>query len=407
MVKKFVFSLQGYYQSFTSSDNKYTLLKMIDTIYKELTVNKNNITTHHKSRKWDKYKKMTNDYELVFTSVQGCPSIASYNSISRSYFKLWEMLHDFKSDIFFPSVVPLKAVFLADAPGGFIEAFINYRKQECHMSLGMDELFGMSLKPTNKIVPNWKIDDAFCVKNNLNLFYGSSGTGNMYNIDNIDELVETVGNQSVNFITADGGFDFSGDFNSQEEMSLRLIISEIYTAIRLQTHGGTFILKIFDIRSQATMKLLYILKVHYEKIFFVKPLTSRPANSEKYVVCTNFNMFNIDKILLDTLRDNVINYSPKHVLKNLDLPDKFILDLVHYNRVYSLHQIGYIMKTISLIDKLTEKEQKELVKHQVTKAVKWCAKYKIPISIQSLQKYKNYFVSGVGVGSMESTVGLT
>lgn len=408
MVKKFVFGLRGYYEESTNDiQRKYDLFKIIDNIYTELTINKNNITSYHKCRKWDRYKKMTNDYELVFTSVQGCPSIASYNSISRSYFKLWEMLYDFNDAVSFPISSSIKAVFLADAPGGFIEAFVNFRKKECGMNYGTDKLYGMSLKPTNKIVPNWKIDKKFCERNNLSLIYGSSGTGDMYDVSNIDDLVSIVGRQSVDFVTADGGFDFSSDFNSQEEMSTRLIISEIYSAIRIQKQGGTFILKIFDIRSHATIKLLYVLKSHYENMFFVKPLTSRPANSEKYVVCTNFNTHTIDQQILDILRSNVINFNPKSVLKDIELPPtKFVLDLVNYNRVYSLHQIGYIVKTISLIDKLSGKEQKGLVKRQVTKAVKWCSKYKIPISLQSLQRYKNYFVSD-DEGSIESTVGCT
>ena len=49
----------------------------------------------------------------------------------------------------------------------------------------------------------------------------------------------------MEIITADGGFDFSIDFNKQETLSIKLIFCQICYAIALQKSGGTFILKIF------------------------------------------------------------------------------------------------------------------------------------------------------------------
>ena len=46
----------------------------------------------------------------------------------------------------------------------------------------------------------------------------------------------------MNYITADGGFDFSVDFNKQEDMSLKLIFSQIIYALFLQKPGGTFVI---------------------------------------------------------------------------------------------------------------------------------------------------------------------
>ena len=44
------------------------------------------------------------------------------------------------------------------------------------------------------------------------------------------------------FITADGGFDYSVDFNKQEEISVNLIFCEILYALILQKQDGCFIL---------------------------------------------------------------------------------------------------------------------------------------------------------------------
>ena len=46
---------------------------------------------------WDKSKKLSNEYELIHLpnkKMRG-QSIAKYEPLSRSYFKLWEMIVDF------------------------------------------------------------------------------------------------------------------------------------------------------------------------------------------------------------------------------------------------------------------------------------------------------------------------
>ena len=63
----------------------------------------------------------------------------------------------------------------------------------------------------------------------------------------------------MDIITRDGGFDFSIDFNNQEQNSVKLIFSQICYALAMQKQGGTFILKIFDIFTKSTLELIYIL----------------------------------------------------------------------------------------------------------------------------------------------------
>ena len=92
----------------------------------------------------------------------------------------------------------------------------------------------------------------------------------------------------MDFITADGGFDFSTDFNAQEESSLNLVFCEIIYAIVLQKKGGSFVLKVFDCFSNVMVELLYLLCYLYDEVSIMKPCTSRSANSEKYIVCKRF-----------------------------------------------------------------------------------------------------------------------
>jgi 23S rRNA U2552 (ribose-2'-O)-methylase RlmE/FtsJ len=398
MVKKIFLRLSGEYdEKFEEDISIDDILSINDAIHEQLVLNKNNITKYHKMKKWDKYKKLTNSYELVFTSSPAYPSISLKNPISRSYFKLWEILQDFKEKLAIIKEPSLKAVFLADAPGGFTEAFINIRQSD------HDELVGMSLKPYNRVIPDWKFGKDFCKRNNLTLFNGKKGTGDLYDIENIDSLVQFVGMSKTDFITADGGFDFSSDFNNQEDMSLRLILCEIYVALLIQKENGSFILKIYDIHNICTIKMIYILKLFYEDLHFTKPLSSRPANSEKYIICTGFYKGNEEryKNILCMLRANIMNYRAMF-LTNLQVPKLFLIDILRYNRVFILNQCVHIIQTLQLIDNNDEQEERDLVKQQVRKAIKWCHKYNMGISIPSLQKYRDYFLP-----SSSPTSGLT
>ena len=87
-------------------------------------------------------------------------------------------------------------------------------------------------------------------------------------------------------------FDFSIDFNKQETLAVRLILTQVLYAITLQSRNGTFILKMFDLFYKPSVEIIYLLSCLYNKVFIIKPNTSRYANSEKYIVCLNFKYEN-------------------------------------------------------------------------------------------------------------------
>ena len=65
-------------------------------------------------------------------------------------------------------------------------------------------------------------------------------------------------------------------------------------ALLLLREGGTFVMKMFDHAQPATQKLLSSLSRVFSMVHLVKPLASRPANSEKYVVARGFLQSMVD-----------------------------------------------------------------------------------------------------------------
>lgn len=363
--------------------SKAELLRHNKDLYDVLQSYKNNITKHYRSKKWDKYKKFANEYELVFTSCFGFPSISTYIPISRSFFKLWEILFDFKSELKLSDEREKTCLFLAEGPGGFVEAFDKYRRK---LGYSKDKLYGVTLKSDDKNIPQWKTKTE-----NFEILYGNDGSGNLYSVENVDSICNALG-PTVDFVTGDGGFDFSSDFNGQEELSFILIASEVYCAISVLKHGGSFVLKIYDIFQDATIKLIYMLANLFQEVHIIKPLTSRPANSEKYILCLGFdqthsNLYSYREQLKQVMRVK------KAGLPDTTYPTYFLQSIVDYNVFYISKQSVSIGKTLAFIEHFNENTEAFMsnLKKQLEKAIRWCHKYSVPVSRDALKEYAKYF----------------
>ena len=234
---------------------------------------------------WDYMKRYTNPYEFIHTIIPGYKnSISKLKPLSRSFYKMIELWKLFKFDeIRSNCVLPsINTFHLAEGPGGFIEATSHIRKNPD------DIYYGMTLINDDPGCPGWKKSNNFLDNNpNVKIIRGEDGTGDLLNLENYKYCKDRFLN-SMDIITADGGIDVSIDFNKQEKLVSKLIISEVIYAVTMQKKGGHFVLKIFDIFSKLTVDLLYLLSSIYAEVYITKPYTSRLANSEKYIICKKF-----------------------------------------------------------------------------------------------------------------------
>jgi 23S rRNA U2552 (ribose-2'-O)-methylase RlmE/FtsJ len=243
------------------------------TLHDQVLATKNEIDRIAPVGHWDDAKKITNTYEYIFLSLlrRQHQSMAAIAPLSRSYFKmieLWDL---------FGLTAPSATVHVAEGPGGFLEAI---QDRTAHRT----PMIAMTLRSSERTIPGWRKSQQFLTNHpSVKVTYGADGTGNLYNLPNQDAFVAAAPTPAQIF-TADGGFDFSADFNGQENTVQRLLIAEAYAGLRTLAAGGTMIIKLFDTKQRATLEFLWILSVCFEKTALVKPQTSRPANSERYWV---------------------------------------------------------------------------------------------------------------------------
>jgi len=184
----------------------------------------------------------------------------------------------------------------------------------------------------------------------------------------------------MDLITADGGFDFSLDFNSQEIVSLKLIYAQICYAIAMQKKNGTFILKVFDLFTKPSLDMLFLLSCLYKKVYIVKPNTSRLANSEKYIICKQFKLESSSSILYEISKTfyYLKNTSNISSILNIDIPYYFINKIEEYNSLFGQTQIENISNTLNLLQNYRTDKIELLKKTNILKCISWCQKYELP-----------------------------
>jgi cap1 methyltransferase len=301
--------------------------------------------------KWEKYKKLHNNFEYIYTSSNKSKNISDIVPISRSYFKLHEILKDFNiNSLEYCSCI-------AEGPGGFINCLLNTNK--------IKQIYGITLLSNDRKIPFWSSK----LFNNQKVYLNKhKNTGDIYNKKTSDDFINKV--KKCDLVTSDGGFDYSTDYNKQELSSYKLIYSEIYIALNIQKDNGSFVLKVFDIFYHKTIQLIYLLYLSYEEVYVYKPTVSRISNSEKYIVCKGFKGFNKEIIeILKKYYNNVDNLY-------LELPRNFIDIIKKYNNIFVDNQINYINEIL----KFNCKNVNERIKNQIKNSKEWCEKYGIPIN---------------------------
>lgn len=166
-------------------------------------------------------------------------------------------------------------------PGGFSE-YVLWRKKWHAKG------FGMTLKGPN----DFKLEDFYAAPSELfEPYYGEGGVdgdGDITRPENISAfrnfVLDNTDHKGVHFMMADGGFSVEGQENIQEILSKQLLLCQFLVGLSVVRIGGHFICKTFDLFTPFSVGLIYLLYCCFERISLFKPVTSRPANSERYII---------------------------------------------------------------------------------------------------------------------------
>lgn len=346
--------------------------------HKELTEMKEKIEPLENNHKWEVLKKKTNPYELVYTQENAdCPSSVAYlKPLSRSYFKMIEMLQVSQFFEKLPkSSNKLRSSHVAEGPGGFIEAFLDRAELN---RIPVQKSLAITLKPTNSHVPGWRRSYQFLQKHpEIKIQYGADNTGDIYIPENQQSFIQSHETLRSHLFTGDGGFDFSTDYENQEKSVYPLLIASAIIGLQVLAPEGTFILKLFDIYSSATQHFLRCVTFCFKEWCLYKPATSRPCNSERYLLCRGFRK--AFPAVLQALTKLQTEWKQHEKYPQVDFfaffSEKERAYLESHIQIFSKLQLENLQKTILLQDTPSSKFD---WKDQYTHAQLWCSVFRIP-----------------------------
>lgn len=255
-------------------------------------------------------------------------------------------------------------IYFADVcagPGGFSEYILWRRKWYA-------KGFGFTLKDDN----DFKLGDFLAGPSEVfHPYYGPKEDGDVYDSENQlafrKLIMSQTKNLGVHFMMADGGFSCDGKENIQELLSKRLYLCQCLVALMIVRHGGHFVTKLFDVFTPFSIGLIYLMNQCFEKISIFKPNTSRPANSERYLICKNKkenveavarHLFHINKQfgILDADQD-VMEIVP---LERLRSDENFFLYMKNSNNKLGEKQIVSLKKLAAYIEDKNLIEEKQM-----------------------------------------------
>lgn len=326
---------------------------------------------------WDDYKKITNPYEYIFLSLNRrmSRSVASRIPLSRSYFKMLELWVGAGLGQEIEQILKGKQLITshaAEGPGGFIEAIHD------SMPGRVQYTQAITLRSTSKSIPGWRKTSAFLNKHpEINITYGADDTGDLLKIENLDNYVERFGANKAHIYTADGGFDFSSDFNAQEETILPLLTAEFYVGMKSIQRGGIILVKIFDTILRPTLELLWLTTRSFREWTILKPRTSRGGNAERYLICKGFLGLSAED---DTFFRQAIECSARGEIIQSFLetkPDRaWLQTMLMLQEAIAYQEAEIILNTLNLIEKPNEKEIRQYIEHNVERSIQWCIEHK-------------------------------
>jgi hypothetical protein len=333
---------------------------------------------------WEYYKKAVNPYEFVYTQKKYADfpeSICILHPLSRSYFKIIEMLEVLQFFKEFARQPLLRSAHVCEGPGGFIEGFLDTASRN---RLTVASSTAMTLKPAQPNVPGWKRAAGFLrAHRNVKVVYGADNTGDLLVYENQNAFLAECAYR-VHFFTGDGGFDFSMDYDAQERTMFPLLVASARIGMEVLAEGGHFVLKFFDFYHEGTRDLLRFLSTQFRSWTLYKPATSRPCNPEHYFLGRGFKRPSAGALaLIRNWTRQMCGPSPPVLQRLLDpttLSPTFSSILDDLNAVAVRQQIAYLERVFHLIDSGQFKDKRtEMLTHHEQVSYTWCRQFHVPV----------------------------
>jgi hypothetical protein len=178
----------------------------------------------------------------------------------------------------------------AELPGGFIAALHHYGER-----VGVEvDWRAASLRPDR---PGALGDQYGLMKHNAERWLmDDTCAGDLTDPTDVAELVRRAGGPVYDLYTSDAGVDIGTDFDRQEELNAAVHAGQVSVGLRLLRAGGAMLVKTYSFALPASVGIAAQMSGCFDSVELLKPQTSRPANSEVYLLGRGFRPERADRL---------------------------------------------------------------------------------------------------------------
>jgi 23S rRNA U2552 (ribose-2'-O)-methylase RlmE/FtsJ len=299
-------------------------------------------------KKWDYITKQMEVSYHISKRIQSTIPLAT-NTVS----KLIELLHHFSGDIFSRANPKQPFVHFDNAAlPGIFPYTMNYYMQSFHPHLKY-KWHASSLISTTKEV-NDPLKDQYGLWKNYpnNWLMDKNNNGDVMNMDVQLNFKERIGG-TVDLYTSDIGFDVSMNYNEQETLQSPANLGQIISGLITLKVGGVLITKQYTFMTPFTVSVMGLMTRLFERAYITKPMTSKPDNSETYLVCVGFKGLDpeTEAILLEHLSTANVVYNDeiipmKPIVQKKCINTDFINAIIQATHHFSGNTIAKIIENV-------------------------------------------------------------
>jgi len=321
---------------------------------------------------WNRLRKEANPFELHGTSIFINRAAIKLANIDAIYGLTPNFSYNYVDQHHYGEVegIPTGKWTFADVaggPGSFSQYLLFRMPSAVGYGITLSDPSDPSLGWDPSVAKNFSVVSSettpqSIVANQLNVIVGDDGTGDLLkHASYFGKRVLELNGEGVDLLVADGAIGGNEENPKQEIDNAGLIISELITVLLTVKYGGKFVCKIFEAETKLTAQLIYFMSLFFEFVDICKPMSSRPANSERYLIGLNRVPCSLDASFPGYLQKvlNQINSSNKRVTRIIsdELPTDFTIWLTRKNDIHANLQItiGHYIEELAKGNKIIPK----------------------------------------------------
>lgn len=197
--------------------------------------------------------------------------------------------------------------------------------------------------------------------------YSCEKESNLKN-ENIREFINSV-TEKVDLVCS--GYMVNNDDedllqDNIEEEYYQKLLTQVIIVLATLNHGGSMVIKIYDLYQAFTIEILYILANHFENISIVNSISSTINHCKRYIYCQNFKgatqetieyLFNVNQSMNGITNNGSISWHQllkeektivTHIIEN-EIDENFVDDIQSLNMKYLILQNDYYKNLLNMM----------------------------------------------------------